>query len=685
MTILKQHTLRIAIGAWVAACLTAILVSVTAGKLSAQNLSVRMADANFGGLPRVTLKLCTQMGGTLLRGLDSSNFRLFENGTARPLTVRCPDPSGVNSVVMVLDNSGSMQPVMPKLIEAASLLVDSLGSNDECAIVTFGRDITLRQDFTTDKALLKTALASLQAEGGTALFDASIEGIDRLTARAGNRAAVIITDGEDNMSSSTDADVIAHAVAAKAKLYTIAFNISDANQTIMRNMALATGGSFFTVVRPSELNAVYRQIAAEITEKCCIAEYQSDRCADSLRTILLTARAFGDSASDTQTFATPSRPTDARLVVTAPQKLAPFETGIATIDLDPAPSPQLELTLSFSLTYDDDLVEIVLLPSTLGSVAQNQVVSMTKIAPGTLRFSFSRIKPALPTTRLISFPVQGLLADSSRRVALAIRDVVLEGCPMAIATIPDTIELCQCSQTLAAELDTLAVYAVGNEIRVPLRITRGLDRAVRLIADIDLRVPAAFPVLSLEDGDLLPAGALQWQRRAADVLHIETPQPVLPRSDAGVLATLRLGTSSGDRRSASQQALSFLRAAMWQRCCPHDTSLAASELLLDGYCEKIIQRKSDAPAINVAPNPASRSRTPVIPLQFRIPQRLDGASATLRIVTPDGKTARTAFDGTLHAGTATIRCDIGELVPGAYLLVLHARDSEAVYRLMIVE
>ncbi|MBL0174134.1 MAG: VWA domain-containing protein [Ignavibacteria bacterium] len=683
MTDTIQRRLR-GIPARLAAVMCAALLLAPLTRTSGQGLSVRMSEANFSGLPRVTLKLCTQAGGSLMRGLDSSNFRLFENGIPRPLTVRCPDPLGVNSVMLVLDNSGSMLPVMPKLIEAASLLVDSLGATDECAIVSFGNQVVLRQDFTTDKALLKTTLAGLLANGGTRLFDAALEGVQRLAGQTGNRSAVIITDGEDNLSTSSDDDVIAAARNANAKLYTIAFNISDANQNIMRRMATSTGGSFFIVVRPSELNAVYRQIAAEITEKCCLAEYLSDRCDDSVRTLLVTARAFGDSATDVQTFATPSRPTTARLVVNAPATLKPFESGMAAVDLDPAPSQALELTLSFTLVYDDNLVEVIpRLPLTLGTVAQNQVVDMTKIGPGRLRLTFARIKPALAVTRLVAFPVQGLLSDSSRKVEMSIADIALEGCPMAITAVPDTIELCQCERPLAALLDSLSIFAVGDVVAIPVRIAGGLDPAVRLIAEIDLRIPPSLDVLGVDEGTLLPASAFRWRRIAPDMLRIDMPEPAFPLAAGGLLATVRLGT--GDRRETDRLQISFMRAAMWQRCCPDDTSRPESIVMIDGYCEKLLQRRADTPTLSAAPNPVSPGRTQRVPLRVSVPVGLASAPATIDLVSPGGMAVRRLFDGPLPSGAFTVFCDIAGLPSGAYLVSLHAPGAEAVFRLMVVE
>ena len=269
--------------------LSAVLCTALAAlSAAAQPLSVTMKDVDFRGLPRVTLSACVQKNNALVAGLDSTQFTLTENGIPRKLRIRCPDPTRFNSVALVIDNSGSISNALVKIREAAGIMVDSLGAADECAVITFGRSITVQQDFTTDRALLAAALTRLTANGGTPMFDASYLGVQMLAARPGNRSAVILTDGEDNMSTSTIADVIALAQAYEIKLYTIGFGIALDIQKIMTRMAVETGGTPFFVERPSELNAVYERIAREITEECCVAEYDSPSCVDTLRDLVLT-------------------------------------------------------------------------------------------------------------------------------------------------------------------------------------------------------------------------------------------------------------------------------------------------------------------------------------------------------------------------------------------------------------
>ena len=652
----------------------AFAACVAATPLAAQPLSVHLSDVDFTGLPTVKLKICAERGGALLRGLDADNLTLTDNGIRRPLTVRCPDPTRINSVVMVLDNSGSMLGVMPKLIEAAGRLVDSLGATDECAIVTFGRFITVRQDFTTNKTQLKAVLAALVAEGGTPLYDASLLGLDILSARPGNRHAVIITDGEDNMSVNTAAAVVARAQANTIKIHSIAFGITEPYLSVMRGFATGTGGLFFSVVRPSELTNVYERIAAEITERCCVVEYQAN-CTDSLRTLDVTVRVGADSARTVESFVTPSRPPAAVLAVTVPSSLAPFESGLATITLSPAPVQTLALNLRFTVEFDEKLVKIdPLLPFTLGTVAENQIVTMTQIAPGRVAFGMSNIIPAAATQLLVGFPIQGLPADTSRAVEFRIVDAELDGCPVVLTTSPDTVDVCQCLRPFAVGFPAAPSHSSDGNIEVPLLVPPGmLDPRTRALLRVDIALPADAALLDVLPGDVFPEGTVLSSRPDTRTLRLFTDGTVLPARADGVLASLRLAVTQ--QTSATALHIDLLRARLWQQCCPSDTTIAAGGIFIDGYCEKLLQRRGDAPSMRIAPHPVTRDNGGT--LHVYVPERFAGAACELSVTDMNGKLVRSLPSRVFPQGETLLALDTDGLPAGRYMVLLRARDTAA--------
>ena len=648
-----------------------LLLLALPAALQGQGFTTRIGEATFTGLPRVQMKICTELDGAIVPGLDSSNFTLTENGVPQQLRIRCADPGGYNSVVLVLDNSGSMLPVMTKLIEAASRLVDSLDAKDECAIVTFGRTIMVRQDFTTDKALLKAVLNGLTANGGTPMFDASLLGVQMASQQFGSRNVVIITDGEDNMSTAKESDVISLAQGFSVKLYTIAFNIEVQNQKILERMALGTGGSFFIVERPSELTAVYERIAAEITEKCCLAEYTSTNCADTTRTLVLTAHYKGLIATDRQTFASPARPLHSVLSLSLPNSLMPLADGTGFISMTPPPSTELELNLSFTLVYDPDLVDITPpILYTLGTVAQNQVVDISKTAPGEMRFVFNRIKPALTTPLLVGFPVHALLADSSRRVRFTIKDIDLEGCPSAFSVIDDSITICQCVRPMQARIDTVLVFGTNTTADIPVRIEGGLNRTAGLLGAFRLRLPEDLELLGVDGGTLLPVDAVQWTLFPDGTLEILVPNSAVPLDTAGTLAVLRVRVST--QRTARLLEFRVLRSMFWQQCCM-ESDPGVVIVVQDGECERVLIRSASV-TVTTSPNPLNGA-FPLATVIVNIPAAAEPERTLLQVMDSQGRIVATIADRVFSNGNHSFVFDASALPAGRYFVVLQSGNA----------
>ena len=646
-----------------------LLLFLVVPRTPAQSLEVSLGEIDFSQLPRVTFKACVREDGLIVQGLDPAQIVLLENGVPQELTIRCPDPSDINSVVLVLDNSGSIFAALPKLVEAAKQLVDSLGPNDEAAIVTFGRQILLEQNFTTNKALLKSVLDGMVANGGTAMFSATYRAIEELETRSGNRHAVVISDGEDNQSVHDVDEVIDLANFVDATLHTIAFDIAPEFQDVMERMAVETGGVHFFVSRPSELATVYEKIADIITEPCCIAEYVSDNCEDTLRSLLLTVTHGGNTADDLQTAISPSRPQQTTLSVEVPAELTPLATGRGYINIAPPPSTALGLTLSFTLHYDQNLVDIPLLPFTLGTVVQNQVVDMARIGPGQLRITLSEVTPPFPSTRLLGFSIEALRADSSRNVAFFVSDVEIEGCPTEFTTVPDTMLICQCFRALDIVIDSIPVLAADQQVLVPLRIRGGLEIGLPLEASLSLSVPEGLEGLELLPGDLFSAEELSWTRDE-DRLDIAVTEPVLPADTAGVLAYLRIGPNEGKGVRAFD--LAVLASELWQRCCPLEGEMPALRIQQDGNCDFLLRRVEPSLEVENAPNPFTAQDGGTTQVVFRIPARDDGRHFTLDVLDSQGRRVAQLFSGDLPEGEHRVRFDAGTLPVGVYHAVLRS-------------
>lgn len=99
--------------------------------------------------------------------------------------------------------------------------------------------------------------------GGTAMYDAIFEALNRTNQRASLRKLVIaMSDGEDNSSSNTEEDVITIAQSNGIPVYTIAYG--DADPVTMENIAQGTNATSF-LVADADLTAVFQSIQTGIT------------------------------------------------------------------------------------------------------------------------------------------------------------------------------------------------------------------------------------------------------------------------------------------------------------------------------------------------------------------------------------------------------------------------------------
>jgi VWFA-related protein len=105
--------------------------------------------------------LVTDKQGRPQRNLKPSDFAISEDGIPQQLGLfALGDSVNVSrSIVLIIDYSRSQYPYIEDSIEAAKILVDNLGHNDQMAIVT--DDVELLVGFTTDKRDLKRGLDSL--------------------------------------------------------------------------------------------------------------------------------------------------------------------------------------------------------------------------------------------------------------------------------------------------------------------------------------------------------------------------------------------------------------------------------------------------------------------------------------------------------------------------------------------
>ena len=145
---------------------------------------------------------------------ESVKVRIAEqsvSSSAKPLTSR----NSVGRVaVLALDNSQSMSgEKLAAAKSAATTFLATLPSDVEVGLVTFADTATTEVRPTTDRTAVASAIDQVQLSDreGTALFDGVASGAD-LAGDDGNRNLLLLTDGNEDGSSTTTFDQAVTAV-----------------------------------------------------------------------------------------------------------------------------------------------------------------------------------------------------------------------------------------------------------------------------------------------------------------------------------------------------------------------------------------------------------------------------------------------------------------------------------------
>jgi len=164
----------------------------------------------------------TDQDGRYITDLRPEDFAVYEEDLPQPLTYFNTGQNEPMSLGLVVDTSESMLNKIGRARQALRLLADTIQSRDEVFLSAFSSAPVLLQDFTDSRALVMQATAQLQPQGRTALYDAVLDGLQRI--RQGHcqkKALVIITDGVDTASRASLAEVTAAIRGTSVLVYTI--------------------------------------------------------------------------------------------------------------------------------------------------------------------------------------------------------------------------------------------------------------------------------------------------------------------------------------------------------------------------------------------------------------------------------------------------------------------------------
>jgi len=240
--------------------------------------------------------------------LRREEFRVLEDGVPQEISHFTAARQPL-SVALLLDASNSMGTGQRMEIarKAAVDFIKKMDSSDRLLVMSFSDKVREIQTLTLDRKLLEKAIESIAPEGGTALYDALVEGASRLKEFEGRKALVLLSDGRDQalkenapgslhlLDEALDAvvrgEVAVYAIGLGARLQ----DETDLSQRwtlrqILQMLADKTGGRFYNPERAGQLSDVYRQISEDLSRQYSLAYSPRNEARDGLwRTLRVEA------------------------------------------------------------------------------------------------------------------------------------------------------------------------------------------------------------------------------------------------------------------------------------------------------------------------------------------------------------------------------------------------------------
>ena len=202
----------------------------------------------------------TDHHGHLVANLTKDDFQVYENTLPQQIQLFQHEDVPV-AAGLVVDHSGSMHNKLAEVSSAARTFVHSSNPDDQVFVVNFNEEVTLGLPaavrFSNSPPELEHAILRAPAGGKTALYDAIVGALGQLKAsKLDKKVLLVISDGGDNASTHSLAEVLDLAGQSSAIIYTVGIydqDDPDRNPRVLRRLAHETGGEAFF---PAKLSAV---------------------------------------------------------------------------------------------------------------------------------------------------------------------------------------------------------------------------------------------------------------------------------------------------------------------------------------------------------------------------------------------------------------------------------------------
>jgi Ca-activated chloride channel family protein len=247
----------------------------------------------------------------LVPSLEKQDFKVLDDNAAQDIRYFSRQSDLPLRIGMLLDTSNSIRDRIKFEQDAANNFLFSVlrRGKDEAFVMTFDDEPQVVQAFTPDTGKLRDQILRTRAGGGTAVYDAiyqaCVQELSHPPRPPGDqpdvvrRVMILISDGEDNLSTHTRSEAIEMAQRSSVVIYTIStstqwvtlddpskertgnrkYHLTDGDK-ILQALAEETGGRSFYPYHVDDLDQSFQDIGDELRNQYSIAYNPSTHAFD---------------------------------------------------------------------------------------------------------------------------------------------------------------------------------------------------------------------------------------------------------------------------------------------------------------------------------------------------------------------------------------------------------------------